>query len=116
MTHTYTSKFYLNLRQAVEQTIQWKRTFESTRHCLLCVIIQRATRSTVDYKCLPLQLTVMESWLDVQPLRIPRPKLLSAGVESGNEIRTMSSDDIIKSNNFEVKCESVRKKIPVATK
>lgn len=52
----------------------------------------------------------METWLDVQPLRIPRPKLLSSGTEA-SAIRTMVSAEMIKSSNFEAQAESVRKKL-----
>lgn len=52
----------------------------------------------------------METWLDVQPLRIPRPKLLSSGAEA-SAIRTMVSAEMIKSSNFEAQAESVRKKL-----
>lgn len=54
----------------------------------------------------------MESWLDVQPLRIPRPKLLASGAEA-SEIRTM---EMIKSSNFEAQAESVRKKLTAVGK
>lgn len=58
----------------------------------------------------------MESWLDVQPLRIPRPKLLSSVHESGSDIRTIDTSSMMKNTNYETKCDSVGKKIPVATK
>lgn len=57
----------------------------------------------------------METWLDVQPLRIPRPKLLTSGAEV-NEIRTIVAAEMIKSSNFEAQAESVRKKLTTVGK
>lgn len=57
----------------------------------------------------------METWLDVQPLRIPRPKLLTSGAEV-SEIRTIVAAEMIKNTNFEAQAESVRKKLTTVGK
>lgn len=57
----------------------------------------------------------METWLDVQPLRIPRPKLLTSGGEV-SEIRTIVATEMIKNSNFEAQAESVRKKLTTVGK
>lgn len=57
----------------------------------------------------------MESWLDVQPLRIPRPKLLASGAEA-TEIRTLVGAEMIKNSSFEAQAESVRKKLTAVGK
>lgn len=57
----------------------------------------------------------MESWLDVQPLKIPRPKLLSSAAEAA-EIRTLVATEMIKNSTFEAQAESVRKKLATVGK
>lgn len=52
----------------------------------------------------------MESWLDVRPLRIPRPKLLSSGMES-RDSRSLVTSDITKDDPLTPKSESIRQKI-----